>query len=429
MLKALRHFGDPEVPVAGAAPCVGTQSFTKIAWWLALTRYVLIQHHLSAGDGDGLTGFILLFDHVFDGLADVFGQASATHGNLGLVKGSNVLDGLGSGNLVASQILHEQSVFRIRPEGAVKGIKRYSSIPTGLLLDAIRMCVIKYAKYKCSNYSDILFHDAFSLAACIDLLPHHQNIWLQSHSPEKPSEEFRHIHTSQLEEIHWIEKMERVAFKRANILLFPNEGSTRPYKDLIGDSKCIEYIASGCQKMPKVNPVPLAENLYYFFYIGRQNHIKGFDIVIDAFRHASKQRDDLHLFIAGNGSRFDDKNITCLGRIDKPEVWLSSVDYMLNLNRKSYFDLSIMEALSVGTPIVMSHTDGHADLKGRSRGIISLEHADIQSLVAFFVGDLTKREANQLASRDNQKLFSSVYDSECYRNRFQHLVDNKLNSK
>ena len=41
-------------------------------------------------------------------------------------------------------------------------------------------------------------------------------------------------------------------------------------------------------------------------YIGRRNKIKGFDIVIEAFRKAREKRKDINLVIIGNGEKIEE---------------------------------------------------------------------------------------------------------------------------
>ena len=83
---------------------------------------LLIQHDLTAGDGDSLTGFILLNCAVDDGFGDVSGETAAVHGNLFFVMFFNLCDIGCAGDFTALEVLNEKTFDGIAPQGTVEEV-------------------------------------------------------------------------------------------------------------------------------------------------------------------------------------------------------------------------------------------------------------------------------------------------------------------
>lgn len=100
-------------------------------------------------------------------------------------------------------------------------------------------------------------------------------------------------------------------------------------------------------------------------YFGRYENVKGYDIFIDLAK--SNQFLDCYSFIsAGSGSKSVDSfgNYFNLGwRNDIAELIYCS-DVVVVPNRVSYFDLIILESLSLGKPVVTSNIGGGRDIYG-----------------------------------------------------------------
>ena len=141
-------------------------------------------------------------------------------------------------------------------------------------------------------------------------------------------------------------------------------------------------------------------------YIGRRNKIKGFDIVLETFRKVREKRKDINLIIIGNGEKIEEEGIIDIGFSKNPIGWYNSADYLINANRQSYFDLSIIEALTTGIPIIMSDNFGHSYYKGKS------------SLIKTF--DLKKRDYKKT---ENIELYENNLTDSCYYERFKKFAE------
>jgi glycosyltransferase involved in cell wall biosynthesis len=279
--------------------------------------------------------------------------------------------------------------------------------------------------FKCqgaAKYPLIWFHDVFTMVACLDLIGPRQKIILQSHCPELPSEEEAKLGATSAD-LAWAQKAERLAFKRANICVFPNEHARRIYDLILTRSNRVEYLMSGCRQMIPRHVLPLDPQYIYFLYIGRRIPVKGFDIVVQAFQRAHGLDPRLRLLVVGGGDLIKSPGLIDVGSSTEPGSWFAACDYLLSINRQSYFDLSVMEALSIGTPLIMACTGGHLYFKDiQSPGIISLPEPDVNHLTESLLHYRRKRHDNLEACARNQDIYRKHFTDAGYRHRLEALL-------
>ena len=290
-----------------------------------------------------------------------------------------------------------------------------------------------YINVDAKNFKCIFFHDVYQLGACLPLIPKNQMIILHQISPELQSSEAifqKEIYSDN--DIKWIEEAEINAFKRANILLFANEGAQQIFKSLVEKESQIQYIPYGAKRITNTITYPLDSGKINLLYIGRRIPIKGFDIILDAFKEASLIRKDINLIIGGNGKKVEGENIYDIGFTNTPNNWINSVDYVINCNRQSYFDLAILETLSIGTPLIISTNLGHQAFKNlNSDGIIDIGEPTVENLKqAFLSNKLVKKALNSEGIRNNLELFENRFSNEIYLKNlnsfFEKLLSNQV---
>jgi len=272
------------------------------------------------------------------------------------------------------------------------------------------------------DYSCIWFHDIWTMAACLDMLRPGQKVILQSHCPELPSEEAASLGIKSAD-VQWAREAQQRAFGRADVVIFPNAGARSIYDCLLKPNVRVEYLLSGCQGLKPGCQLPFDPRNVYYLYLGRRNAIKGFDIIFDAFQQAYQQDDSLRLLLVGGGEEVQHPGVIDLGRSEEPARWISNCDYFINANRQSYFDLSVMEALSIGTPLIVACTNGHqfyAELF--SPGIVALPQAESSSLAEAMLKNRVKRSKNIQAVTANQRIFDELLSSQQYRLRLGQML-------
>ncbi|MBR4393496.1 MAG: glycosyltransferase [Oscillospiraceae bacterium] len=111
---------------------------------------------------------------------------------------------------------------------------------------------------------------------------------------------------------------------------------------------------------PMTDPVP-EESSVNFVALGRLCHQKGYDIMIDLFAEACRKRDELRLYIIGEGpdrqmlekkaQAAAPEKIRFLGARKNPYAVMHAMDAFISTSRYEGQGMNILEAKAVGLPI------------------------------------------------------------------------------
>lgn len=268
------------------------------------------------------------------------------------------------------------------------------------------------------KYKYIYFHDCETLYACRNFISDDQMIILQSHSPELPSEEYTALEKVNKQTYKYIREAEQFAFQRANVIILPNEDCIALYHNVLPSNADIRFILSGAKNSynnDKIEENKIDQSKINLLYIGRRNNIKGFDIVLSAFKKAYQSNKNINLIVVGNGDKINAEGIIDVGFQKSPISWYNSVDYLINSNRKSYFDLSIIEAISTGVPIIMSENYGHKWFKDRSE-LITMFDGTEEGLSNLLASPLLQKR--NFSNKSNVELYNQFLTDEHYFERF-----------
>lgn len=186
-----------------------------------------------------------------------------------------------------------------------------------------------------------------------------QTVLYQPHCPELPWEEIAANTPDGVRRRREAEAGTRRLMRRADFIVLPNAGVRRIYESLLTPQTQVLYLQSGAARPEVVQPLPLDRQFTSILYIGRRLPIKGFDAVLAGFQRAHAQRPDLRLLVCGAGEHLDHPGVIDVGFTNRVHDWMASADYVINANRQSYLDLSVMETLAIGTPLLMTCTHGH----------------------------------------------------------------------
>lgn len=295
------------------------------------------------------------------------------------------------------------------------------------------LCSSYFNNCNAKSYKYIFFHDCETMYACRNLISDEQFVILQSHSPELPSEEYNNtIKSSKLKNkirLEYIKKAEKFSFERANVIILPNEYCIDLYRNILPEKLSVDFILSGAKcgyNNQEIDDSGVDNNKINILYIGRRNSIKGFDIVLNAFRNAYKTNKNINLIIVGKGDKIDESGIVDIGFSNSPISWYERVDYVINANRQSYFDLSVIEALSTGVPIIMANNYGHKWFNGKSE-LITMFDGSVDNLSKILISDtLTKRDIN---NRSNIELYENFLTDKLYYERFKEFFNQLRNNE
>jgi glycosyltransferase involved in cell wall biosynthesis len=312
-------------------------------------------------------------------------------------------------------------VLDLRPLDRLRKIRLAARLP-GFFLDWQLHCEQIFKRFQVAGYPVIYYHDIYSLAFTLHLIGRDQTVVLQSHSPELPHEEFAQLPHASGELVQWVADAERQAFLRADCLVFPNDGVLDIYAPLIADSSRICYLETGARQPSQLQSIPLDRRQIHLLYIGRRNAIKGFDIILQAFQEAHQKHPELSLVLVGSGASVNSEGVVDVGFSHKPQDWINSCDFVINCNRQSYFDLSAIETLSVGTPLIISENFGHrafASLGGE--GIMPIGSPSVDNLRAVLDPAYLRPFMIPSARDANRKLYQERFSDSVYRAHLELL--------
>ena len=162
--------------------------------------------------------------------------------------------------------------------------------------------ILLYKYSAAKKYKYIYFHDLFTYNVVKHLIPKDQKVIFQPHSPELISQETKYT-SNDSSVIDWVKNAEISIFEKSDILVFPNKGAQSIYKYLINENQKISYILSGCLEKKESKIIPIDQSSINFIYVGRRTNIKGFDKILNSFKEARKIRNDIKLFLLGNGEK------------------------------------------------------------------------------------------------------------------------------
>lgn len=107
----------------------------------------------------------------------------------------------------------------------------------------------------------------------------------------------------------------------------------------------------------EVSDIEVDNNKMNFIAVGKLCHQKGYDLMLRYFSEASKKRDDLHLYIIGDGpdkkklELMAGNNVTFLGSKENPYSYMNLMDAFISTSRYEGQPLNIKEAEVIGLPI------------------------------------------------------------------------------
>lgn len=222
-------------------------------------------------------------------------------------------------------------------------------------------------------------------------------IVLTSHRPEELSDEvINNVKTRQAGSYHILkmvlEYIEKYSYRNADAFIFPSRHAACIYERFPGfnkysNKKPIRYVTTGLQyKKPiksreeyfKQHNINLSPNKQIVTYIGRHNKIKGYDRVVEAFEIVKSYNGSVIVAGAPGTIQYPkDPDWVELGYINDAIELMNISDIVVIPNRNTYFDLVIIEALSVGCIVITSNTGGNIDIAKDTKGLVLFDNNEV----------------------------------------------------
>lgn len=234
-----------------------------------------------------------------------------------------------------------------------------------------------------SDYDIVFFHQPIDLYnEKINLETYKGIVLLQSHCPEPQSHEIcakfkAYTRYTIPNLIKRYEKIDEYAFTRADYIVFPCEEAEEPYVnkwpffDIIKRTKKqqFRYILTGINPaVPQRNrydvlkELNIPQNAFIASYVGRHNKVKGFDLLKNIASACLGEYENVFFISAGKEEplkRLDHPRWKEIGWTTDAYSYIAASDVFILPNRETYFDLVMLEILSLGKIVIASRTGGN----------------------------------------------------------------------
>jgi len=178
-------------------------------------------------------------------------------------------------------------------------------------------------------------------------------------------------------------KLEKAIFHQSDLIMFVAKHTAKTYTkiSLLQETKYMiinnglkdEYKrVSIAQKRAIRKRYHIKDHETILFFAGRLDEIKGVYCLIEAFRKVLLSKQDVRLFIAGEGdfskllskSRFSGTQITFLGFLDKSELYnfYRIADIGISCSIHEEFGLVALEMMMHQLPVIVTNTGGLAEI-------------------------------------------------------------------
>lgn len=300
-----------------------------------------------------------------------------------------------------------------------------------------------------SEYDAVHFQSTYSMYKVRNSLKDYTGVViLQSHTPTKPSKEtYDNISEQGKYKIGWSKKIfdeaDEYAFNRANYIIFPCEEAEEPYFNQWDEYKNIKkknmdkyrYLLTGTdQKIASVDKNMIRDkygipiDAFVVSYVGRHNEIKGYDILKKMGKSFVKW-DNTYCLVAGREEPLNgivDSNWIEVGWTNDPHSIINAADLFVLPNRETYFDLVLLEVLSLGQIVVASNTGGNKFFKSfKDSGIFLYDNIDEALSIIEKIKEMNIEE-KQILQEKNKKIYKEYFSNEVFAKNYISLIGELL---
>ncbi len=299
--------------------------------------------------------------------------------------------------------------------------------------------IVPFTKY--NQYDIIHFHDTRTMYLRRHELKNYTGkVVLQSHSPQPLGHELYNVIPASVRFfVPFIrgrfEEMDKYAFERADYIVFPCEDAEEPYFNdwpyykLIHKAKKenYRYILTGIPSCsPKRNKeevrtelsIPISD--FVVIYVGRHNEVKGYDSLKRMGSSFLGKTQNNWVICAGKEApltRLNHPRWIEVGWTKDAHSYISASDVFVLPNKETYFDIVMLEVLSLGKIVIASRTGGNKYFeKMGCEGVLLYDTEDEAVELLNKVKQMTKEERILLGQKN--KIFyekyhtvASMYDS------------------
>lgn len=298
-----------------------------------------------------------------------------------------------------------------------------------------------------NQYDIIHFHDTESMYnARLNLIDYKGAVVLTSHSPvpyaqEKATEmltpfELRFFHGL----YKHLEDFDEYAFSRADYIIFPCVEAEEPYLNNWGKynsiretkKDCYRYVPTGIQQKKASIPreeirkkYGLSDKDFVICFTGRHNTVKGYDILKDTASKLFNIDNSYKVIAAGKETpikRLDHCNWMEIGYTKDPYSIIAASDVYFLPNRETYFDLVVIEVLSLGKIVIGSRTGGNKYFERMGvKGVLLYDNLDEAIRIIEKVKNMSSIERAELG-KSNYEFYNSYLTEKAFFDGYYNIL-------
>lgn len=233
-------------------------------------------------------------------------------------------------------------------------------------------------------------------------------------------------------------EMDRYAFERADYIIFPCEEAEEPYyhtwKEYVElrKSEKYKYMPTGIVGCNTKITRDLIREKYHIpsdafviSYAGRHNEIKGYGDLKEIGKRLLEDHKDVYFIIAGKEGplyKLNEDHWIEVGWTNDPHSIISASDIFVLPNHETYFDLILLEVISLGIPVLMTSTGGNNYFKQFSESALMF-YTTVEEACDILVA---KRESiinKRLEHKESLKtLFAKNFSIDVFSKRYVDIL-------
>lgn len=255
-----------------------------------------------------------------------------------------------------------------------------------------------------NQYDIVHFHSCLSMYSVRSSLKNYKGkVILTSHTPRVSYQEIISMITPWGQKnLKWyykkMEKFDHYAFNRADYILFPCPEAEEPYYHTWEEFSTIKaihknkfrYLLTGtyeCKAKLSRNQIcqkyGIPENAFIICYVGRHNEIKGYDQLKRIGNQILSQNKEIYFLIAGEEyplKGLEHAHWIEIGWTNDPHSIIGASDIFILPNKETYFDLIMLEVLSLGKIVIASDTGGNKYFKNKLGDGVQTYNNEIEAI-------------------------------------------------
>ncbi len=290
---------------------------------------------------------------------------------------------------------------------------------------------IKELKAEIRESNSLYLNTVLDYPVLKPLASNNQTKLLTIHSPESIVKEFSKYSLLAKAKLQ-VSQIERAAINWTDVFIYPCEEALEahfkvfPYLEELVKRKRVIFYPSGVQKLQISTPkgkirkqLGIPEDAFVVSFLGRHIEVKGFDLLIQALSKLNQglEAPRIHLLSAGKGHLLQEYGQNPLLRrfwhhlewTNFPGDLVNASDLFVLANRKSFFDLVLLETMSIGKPIISTDVGGLRFITRSSKGIICIRPTVNDLMDSIFYVYSSNLETRARMAKENLSSYEKNY--------------------